>query len=53
MCTRFSGPMLLLVLCASIQWLGAGQAVAGQYCERTNYSRPGYHQCREGLSIAG
>ena len=38
MCTRFSGPMLLLVLCASIQWLGAGQAVAGQYCERTNYS---------------
>ncbi|WP_244468586.1 hypothetical protein [Bradyrhizobium elkanii] len=30
--------MFVVVLCASISWFGAGRAVAGQYCERTNYS---------------
>lgn len=38
MCTRLSGLMFVVVLCASISWFGAGRAVAGQYCERTNYS---------------
>lgn len=35
---RFGGLMLFLALCVSAQWLGTGQAVAAQYCERTNYS---------------
>lgn len=35
---RFGGLMLFLVLCVTTQWLGTGQAVAAQYCERTNYS---------------
>lgn len=35
---RLSGLMFFLFLCASFMWLGDGQAVAGQYCERTNYS---------------
>lgn len=38
MCTRISGLMVFVVLCVSISWFSEGQAVAGQYCERTNYS---------------
>ncbi|HEU4806385.1 MAG TPA: hypothetical protein VFS91_11385 [Nitrobacter sp.] len=38
MFTRLGGLMFFLFLCASFLWLGDGQAVAGQYCERTNYS---------------
>lgn len=38
MCTRLSGLVFVFVLCSSFLWLGAGQAAAGQYCERSNYS---------------
>ena len=35
---RFGGLMFFLALCVITQWLGTGEAVAAQYCERTNYS---------------
>ncbi|KQW18092.1 hypothetical protein ASC80_21905 [Afipia sp. Root123D2] len=38
MCMRFGSLVLFLVLCVITQWLGSRQAVAAQYCERTNYS---------------
>ena len=38
MCTRLGGLTFTLAFCLSLLWLGAGQAKAGQYCERTNYS---------------
>jgi len=35
---RIGGVVFTLVCCLSLPWLGAGPAMAGQYCERTNYS---------------
>lgn len=33
-----SGLMVFVVLCVGSLWFSEGRAVAGQYCERTNYS---------------
>ncbi|NGX98471.1 MAG: hypothetical protein CFE29_28600 [Bradyrhizobiaceae bacterium PARB1] len=38
MCMRVSSRVLFLVLRSSVLLFGAGQAMAAQYCERTNYS---------------
>ena len=38
MCARLSGLMAFVVLCVANVCFSAGQADAGQYCERTNYS---------------
>jgi hypothetical protein len=38
MCARLIGLMVFVVLCVASVCFSAGQADAGQYCERTNYS---------------